>query len=71
MQTFLNESSESGRKKYNNRDNDFANAREVRNLFEAAVVSQADRLYDKENLTDEELCRLEAADFHFNSLVIE
>ena len=58
-------------KKYNNRDNDFANAREVRNLFEAAVVSQADRLYDKENLTDEELCRLEAADFHFNSLVIE
>ena len=58
-------------KKYNDRDSDFANAREVRNMFEAAVVSQADRLFGKENLTDEELCRLEAADFRFNDIVIE
>lgn len=35
-------------KKYNTRTEDFANAREVRNLFESAIVSQADRLYGKE-----------------------
>lgn len=57
-------------KKYDNRGEDFANAREVRNFFESAVVSQADRLYGKENLTDEELCRLEADDFKFNEIMI-
>lgn len=58
-------------KRYNTRMEDFANAREVRNIFESAVVSQADRLYGKENITDEELCRLEVDDFKYNELMIE
>ncbi len=58
-------------KKYDHRGKDFANAREVRNFFESALVSQADRLYGKENLTDEELCRLEADDFKYNEIMIE
>ena len=58
-------------KKYDTRTEDFANAREVRNFFESAVVSQADRLYGKENLSDEELCRLEVEDFKYNELMIE
>lgn len=58
-------------KKYETRTENFANAREVRNFFESAVVSQADRLYGKENLTDEELCRLEVEDFKYNELMIE
>ena len=58
-------------KKYNTRSEDFANAREVRNFFESAIVSQADRLYGKENITDEELCRLEVDDFKYNELMIE
>lgn len=58
-------------KKYNTRTEDFANAREVRNFFESAIVSQADRLYGKENITDEELCRLEVDDFKYNELMIE
>lgn len=58
-------------KKYDNRGEDFANAREVRNFFESAVVSQADRIYGKEDLSDEELCRLEADDFRFNEIMIE
>ena len=58
-------------KKYETRTEDFANAREVRNFFESVVVSQADRLYGKENLTDEELCRLEVEDFKYNELMIE
>lgn len=58
-------------KKYNTRTEDFANAREVRNFFESAIVSQADRLYGKEHITDEELCRLEVDDFKYNELMIE
>ena len=58
-------------KKYNTRSEDFANAREVRNFFESAIVSQADRLYGKEHITDEELCRLEVDDFKYNELMIE
>ena len=34
---------------------DFANAREVRNFFGSAVVSQADRLYGQTGLSDEDL----------------
>lgn len=56
--------------KYNTRSEDFANAREVRNFFESAVVSQADRLYGKETLTDEELCRLEESDFRQNEIML-
>ena len=58
-------------KKYNTRTEDFANAREVRNFFESAIVSQADRLYGKENITDDELCKLEVDDFKYNELMIE
>ena len=58
-------------KKYNTRTEDFANAREVRNFFESAIVNQADRLYGKENITDEKLCRLEVDDFKYNELMIE
>ena len=48
--------------KYRNRGDNFANAREVRNFFEAAVVKQADRLYGNVNVSDEELCTLELED---------
>ena len=44
---------------------DFANAREVRNFFGSAVVSQADRLYGQTGLSDEDLCRLEESDFKY------
>lgn len=44
---------------------DFAKAREVRNFFESAVVSQADRLYGQTGLSDEDLCRLEESDFKY------
>lgn len=57
--------------KYNTRTEDFANAREVRNFFESAVVSQADRLFGIDNISDEDLCRLEAQDFKHNELMIE
>lgn len=58
-------------KKYNTRGGDFANAREVRNFFESAVVSQADRLYGQTGLSDEDLCRLEESDFKYNERMIE
>ena len=38
------------------------NARDVRNVFQAAVSRQADRLYGAAGLTDEELCSLEPED---------
>ena len=50
---------------------DFANAREVRNFFGSAVVSQADRRYGKEGLSDEDLCRLEESDFKYKERMIE
>ena len=50
---------------------DFANAREVRNFFESAVVSQADWLYGQTGLSDEDLCRLEESDFKYNERMIE
>lgn len=48
--------------KYERRGNNFANAREVRNFFEHAVVRQADRLYGKADLTDEQICTFELSD---------
>lgn len=48
--------------KQRNKDRNFANAREVRNLFEKAVMKQADRLFGAGNPTDEELCALEISD---------
>lgn len=50
---------------------DFANAREVRNFFGSAVVSQADRLYGQTGLFDEDLCRLEESNFKYNERMIE
>lgn len=48
--------------KYKNRGKNFANAREVRNFFEKAMMHQADRLFYSDNPTNEELCTLEIAD---------
>lgn len=44
--------------KYRSRGKNFANAREVRNFFENAIIKQADRLFYMENPTNEELCTL-------------
>lgn len=49
-------------KKYETRGQNFANAREVRNLLERAVLKQADRLYEVKNLTNEQICTLELSD---------
>lgn len=48
--------------KYETRSENFANAREVRNLFERAVTRQADRLFGKQSPTDEELSELRVED---------
>ncbi len=45
-----------------NKDANFANGREMRNLFEAALSNQANRLADKTDLTDAELNTIEALD---------
>jgi hypothetical protein len=47
---------------YDARDSNFANGREVRNLFERSVAQQANRLTKTENPTRELLCMLEKAD---------
>jgi ferredoxin-thioredoxin reductase catalytic subunit len=44
------------------RGENFANGRDVRNLFEQALAKQANRVGPMENPTDEVLCSLEAAD---------
>lgn len=49
-------------KKYNNRDRNFANGREVRNFFELAVSNQANRLALDPDLSDEELITLTIED---------
>ena len=48
--------------KYEHRGQNFANAREVRNLLERAILKQADRLYGIKDLTDEQICMLELSD---------
>lgn len=48
--------------RYEQRTEDFANARDVRNLFEKIIVHQATRLYDNNNPTDEELITITGAD---------
>ena len=47
---------------YRNREQNFANAREVRNFFETAVLNQANRLFNIKNPTDQELCTIEIED---------
>lgn len=50
------------RSRYEKRSENFANAREVRNFFERAIMRQADRLFDVENPSNQELMRLEMVD---------
>ena len=58
------------KKKYENRTENFANAREVRNMFEAAFLNQADRLFGKIDLSDDDIRTLTAEDFRYNELYI-
>ena len=46
-----------------NKDANFANGREMRNLFESALSNQANRLADKSDITNDELNTIEVADF--------
>lgn len=48
--------------KYANRNETFANGREVRNFFERAVVNQANRLANESYLNDEDVSTLTAED---------
>lgn len=48
---------------YENRDENFGNAREVRNLFEALIARQSDRLAAMEAPTREDLMLITEADF--------
>jgi hypothetical protein len=47
---------------HENRDENFANARTVRNLFEKVIVQQANRLHSNPNPTDKELTELILSD---------
>ena len=49
-------------KKYQNRSKNFANAREIRNFFETAMMNQADRLFNIKDPTNEQLSTLELED---------
>ena len=49
-------------RKYKSRGKNFANAREVRNYFEKAMMNQANRLFSISNPSNEQLCTLELAD---------
>ncbi len=49
--------------RYNNRDDNYANARDVRNFFEKAVVEQANRIAKLEEPSDEELAEFKLVDF--------
>ncbi|MBD5464997.1 MAG: stage V sporulation protein K, partial [Lachnospiraceae bacterium] len=45
------------------RPENFANARDVRNMLERAISNQATRLIGMENPTKEDLLTIESADF--------
>lgn len=49
-------------KKVANKNESFANAREVRNMFESAVTNQANRLFELSNPSDMELTQLTSQD---------
>ena len=51
---------------YTDRPDNFANGREVRNYFEKVVTNQANRLYGKENITNEELAQITKEDLKVN-----
>ena len=46
-----------------NKDANFANGREMRNLFESALSNQANRLAEMPDITNDELNTMEVADF--------
>lgn len=48
---------------YNNRGENFANGRDVRNLFETVLANQANRMASNLNISDEELSTLTYEDF--------
>ena len=48
---------------YNNRGENFANGRDVRNLFETVLANQANRIASNLNVSDEELSTLTYEDF--------
>ena len=48
---------------YNNRGKNFANGRDVRNLFETVLSNQANRIASNLNISDEELSTLKYEDF--------
>ena len=48
---------------YDNRSDNFANGRAVRNLFEEVITNQANRLAPKEEISDVELNTLTYQDF--------
>ena len=58
----LNYAAEIFANKYKNRGKNFANAREVRNFFESATLKQADRLFEVDNPSNEQLETLELED---------
>ena len=47
---------------YEDRDGNFGNARDVRNLFEKIVAAQADRVAGLEDPTDEDICTITVED---------
>ena len=47
---------------YEDRDENFGNARDVRNLFEKIVANQADRVAVLENPTDDDIVTITTAD---------
>ncbi len=59
------------KRRYETRGENFANAREVRNMFEHAVLVQADRLYGRIEISDDDLCTLEPDDFRMYELIVE
>lgn len=48
--------------RYENRSHGFANARDVRNLFEMAIMNQANRLSEQADYSDEELMEITLSD---------
>ncbi len=48
---------------YNTRGDNFANARQIRNIFENVLTAQANRLSDDDDITDDELMTILLEDF--------
>lgn len=57
-------------KLYENRDDNFANGRDVRNLFENVLVNQANRLANDLTMSTDELTTLKYEDFIFDKDVL-